>query len=365
MNSKKIIFLSSLLLVTFAFSGCQNATSTSSKSKSATSNTITVTDDTGDKVTVPKNVQRIADGFPNHPELLTMLGAGDKIVGTITTPEGLPWLYKVNPKMNNAKIVFSAEDTVNLEELVNVKPDVVFVEGEGKDNKLRREITGAKIPVVQISFSSFKDMKKSVKLTGSVLGSTGVKLAQKYDDYFDSKYNKITSTTSQIPDSQRPKVLHLTSINPLVVDGTDTIMDEWIKTAGGVNAATVKGGNKQVSLEQIISWNPDYIIIGKEHSNGFATTVTPESLENNPQWQQINAIKNKKVYMNPMGAFLWDRFGQDEVLQIQWAAKLLHPDKFTDLNISDAVKDFYKTFFNYDLTDDDVNRMLASEGPAN
>lgn len=368
MKLKKIMAIGSMVFVISMFVACTSNNSSNSSNSSASSGqpkTVTITDDTGDTVTAPADAQRIADGFPFHPELLTMLGAGDKVVGTITTPQGLPWLYKVNPKMNNAKVVFSAEDTVNLESLAALKPDVVFVEGEGKDNKLRREITGAKIPVIQVSFSNFDQMKKSVTTTGSVLGSKGKELAEKYNSYFDSKYNMINSVTSQIQDAQKPKVLHILSTNPLVVDGQGTIMDQWIKTAGGVNAATINGGTKEVTLEQVVSWNPDIIIIGKQHSNGFATVVTPDSLMNNAQWQQINAIKNKKVYMNPMGAFLWDRFGPEEVLQIQWAAKLLHPDKFTNLNISDSVKDFYKTFFKYNLTDDDVNKMLNSQPPTN
>lgn len=354
----------SVVLSIFIFAGCtKSANSLKSEASDLKGNTITLTDDTGDEVTVTKDVKRIADGFPFHPELLTMLGAGDKVVGTITTPEGLPWLYKVNPELSSSERVFTAEDDVNLEELIKEKPDVVFVEGEGKDNKLRSSIVEANIPVVQVSFSNFEDMKKSIKMTGSVLGSEGEKKANEFVDYFDLKYQKIVAETSKIKDSEKPKVLHITSLDPLIVDGKETIMDEWIKTAGGVNAADVKGGNQKVSPEQVLSWNPDVIIIGKVHSNGFATTVTAENLMKDPKWQQLNAVKNKKVYDNPMGAFLWDRFGPEEALQIQWAAKTLHPDKFQDLNISDEVKGFYKIFLNYNLTDDDVNKILTSQPP--
>lgn len=364
MKFNKVIPIISVLLVALMFAGCaKSEDSSKSESSDSSNNKITVTDDTGNQVTLTKNVKLIADGFPFHPELLTMLGAGDKVVGTITTPEGLPWLYKINPALNKAVKVFTAEDDVNLEELVKQKPDVVFVEGEGKDNKLRSSIMGVDIPVIQVSFSNFEDMKKSIKVTGSVLGSEGEKKAEEFVDYFDSKYQQITTETSKIQDSEKPKVLHITSLDPLIVDGKGTIMDEWIKTAGGINAAEIEGGNKEVSPEQVLKWNPDVIIIGKVHSNGFTTTVTAENLMKNPKWQQVNAVKNKKVYDNPMGAFLWDRFGPEEVLQIQWAAKTLHPDKFENLNISDEVKNFYKTFLNYNLTDDDVSKILDSEPP--
>ncbi|OAA84007.1 putative ABC transporter permease protein [Clostridium ljungdahlii] len=58
------------------------------------------------------------------------------------------------------------------------------------------------------------------------------------------------------------------------------------------------------------------------------------------------------------GTFLWDRYGAEEALQIQLAAKTLHPYKFQNIDIKQEAKNFYKTFFNYNLTDDEVNRIL-------
>lgn len=358
------VVLMPILAVSVILSGCQSKSATASSSTSSVGkDMIQVVDDTGDKVSVKKGVKRIGDGFPFHPELLTMLGADDKLVATITRAKTLPWLYKMNPKLNKAKTVFSAEDVVNSEELVKTKPDVVFIKGNGKDNKLRKEIMSAGIPVVQVSFKNFAQMKKSIKVTGKVLGSEGEKRANQYVQYFDSKCNYISGVTSKTPKTEKPKVLHIISLNPLIVDGTNCIVDEWIKTAGGVNAADIEGTAKTVSMEQILKWNPDIIITGKVHDNGFAPNVTAEKIFDDPQWKEIKAVKSKKVYDNPMGAFLWDRFGPEEVLQIQWAAKIFYPDKFESLNINDEAKKFYKKYFNYQLSDDEVKRILASEEP--
>ncbi len=128
--------------------------------------------------------------------------------------------------------------------------------------------------------------------------------------------------------------------------------------AGGINSAKEVSGNMlKVNMEQILKWNPDVIIIGN-------TVKDWDKVLTDPAWADISAIKTKKVYLNPDGAFYWDRYGAEEALQIQWAAKLLNPDKFVDLDIAKETKTFYKTFFSYDLTDNDVQKILKGLPPS-
>lgn len=49
---------------------------------------------------------------------------------------------------------------------------------------------------------------------------------------------------------------------------------------------------------------------------------------------------------------------------LQWAAATLHSELFSDLDINSKVKDFYKTYLNYSLTDSDVELILAAKNPA-
>ncbi len=153
--------------------------------------------------------------------------------------------------------------------------------------------------------------------------------------------------------------MHGNSVYTLTIDGTDTIIDDWIKAAGGKNAvdeSTKGNASAQFSLEQVVAWNPDVIITGK--------AAEVDQILNDAEWASINAVKNKRVYVNPKGVFGWDRYGVEELLQIQWAAALLHADLFSDLNINEKVKDFYSTYLNYQLTDDDVQLILAAKNPA-
>ncbi len=114
----------------------------------------------------------------------------------------------------------------------------------------------------------------------------------------------------------------------------------------------------ELNAEEIPNINPDVIIIGRAKS--------PEAIQKiyeNPIYAGTNAVKNKKVYVNPTGVFSWDRYGTEGVLQILWAAKILHPEIFKDIDIAAETKKFYKEFLHYELSDDEVNYILNGLDP--
>ena len=43
---------------------------------------------------------------------------------------------------------------------------------------------------------------------------------------------------------------------------------------------------------------------------------------------------------------------------MEWLAKTLYPDRFTDINVVNETKDFYRTFYHYNLTDEEANTFL-------
>lgn len=360
---KKITTIILCIFLMIFFTACNSSQSTQSSNKSSStqetsSKTKTITDTSGAKVQVPTKINKVADSWKAHNEVLSVLGAGDKIVETVLSEKSMPWLYKVNPAMKKAVTTFGAN--FNTEDLMKNKPDIVFVSsGDANANK----ISSLGIPVVQLNFTTFDTMKKCVSLTGEILGGDAAKRADKYNKYLDDKVKMVKDVTSKIPDSERPKVLHVESLSPIGVDGSKTIINEWIEAAGGVNAAKdVTGNMKEVSLEQIIQWNPDIIIFGANGASGKVNSI--DKLINDPNWQKISAVKNGKVYQNPTGAFLWDRYSCEEALQVQWAAKTIHPDKFKDLDIAAETKNFYKTFLNYNLTNEEVDKILKAQSPA-
>lgn len=368
MKKTAVTFVSICLVLSLAACSSNSPSSSASsappssaatESSASSPQSFTVTDQAGEKVTIKGKVTTIADSWRAHNEVDILLGAGKGIVATVMKKSVAPWMYKVNPSMSSAVSTFGTD--FNTEDLVAKNPDVVFMT-VGDPSVAKVKSLG--IPVVQLNFTNFDQMKTSITLTAKVLGGDAPMRAEKYNTYLDSTVQLVTAKTSKLTNNQKPKVLHVESITPLEVDGGSTIIDQWIKDAGGINvASSVKGNMKTVSMEQIIAWNPDVIILGANGVNGKVATVS--DITSNPNWANIAAVKNGKVSQNPTGCYLWDRYSPEEVLQVQWAAKTLHPDLFKELDMTKITKDYYQNYLNYTLTDDDVSRILASRSPKN
>lgn len=110
------------------------------------------------------------------------------------------------------------------------------------------------------------------------------------------------------------------------------------------------------SIEQSLRWNQDVIIYGASDRQNLS--VTESAI-----WQNIAAVKNHRVVVNPAGAFLWDRYGAEEALQIQWAAILLQPERFRDMDISAEVRSFYRDYFGYALSAPEIRQILEGLPP--
>jgi iron complex transport system substrate-binding protein len=321
----------------------------------AVSDTREITDMTGRKVAIPAKIERIAVVWPAYAEILLSLGSGNKICATGMNVKMFEWMLKVCPTLGTARSV-SVENELNIEELVKSNPDIVFLNNPKQVQKAEE----AGLVAVNVGYSDFQGLMECIGLSGKILGDPYDKKAGKLIDYFSGKIKIIHDRFKEQPAKERPKILHLLQIDPLYVDGRNAIVDSWIETAGGVNTADFEGSAKPVSLEQIMSWNPDIIIIGKVDKfpvkNGLKMKEEISSL---PGWSSLNAVKNKRVFLNPDGVFFWGRASAEESLQIQWAAKTFFPGKFKDIDIRKEIKFFYRTFFGYEITDEDLSEMLA------
>lgn len=313
----------------------------------------TVTDDAGNTVTVPDQATKIADGWYAHHSLLMTLGAGDRIVATVNHPKDRPWMFKIQPSLNQALSVHGR--SFESEALLVRKVDAVFVAAEDGDAAAYRQ---AGLPTLVMGFDDFPSMKRSLLTTAEVVGTPAARQrAKMYNAWLDKQIATIQAKTAGLTSAQRPTVLHIQSLHPLKVDGRNTLIDTWIKLAGGRNAAEKVDGNmKETSPEEVLFWQPDIIIIGA----GAGTIANSDYAS---LFSSLKAVKNHQVWQNPAGVFPWDRYGTEAALQIQWAAKTLHPELFPALNMVKATQDFYQRFFDYALTPDQAGRILKAEGP--
>lgn len=318
--------------------------------------TQTVTDLKGASVDVPTEIESIVDLWHAHNQVVLMLGAGDKLVGTTENFKAMEWANVVYPRLSEieALVVGSGAGEVNFEEALSLEPSVVFA----SDDEVTETARNQGMAALNVGFVDYDGLREDVRLTGQVLGGEAQARAQQWEELLDKNIALVADRMKDVDDSNKVRVLHLgNASNFTMVDGTNTIIDEWIKLAGGVNAIEQEGNRLEITMEEIIAADPDVIIIGS------ATPEDVEALKADEGYSGMRAVQNGAVYANPNGVFPWDRYSGEEALQVLWAAKFFNPELFEDVDMVAETIDFYKTFYGYDLSEDEANRILNGEHP--
>jgi len=317
-----------------------------------------ITDAAGRIVSLPATVNRVADPWHANNAMVLMLGGADKLVATTNQARDQPWLRRLYPRIEQVPAAFNAAGEVNLETLVGVHPDVILMAYGGTLPHWMDAVERYHIPVVMLPNESLEGLKTTVRMTGIVLGERESRVAAEYIRYLDENIQKVTQITSKLAQSERPKVLHTATSGILTIDGRRSVIDDWINVAGGVNAADVVGVGRPVTMEQVVVWNPDVIIVGTAPNQ-----QNRQAILDDPRWREIKAVRDGKVFANPSGAYLWDRHSAEAALQVLWAAKLLHPARFADLDVNAETKRFYARFFHHVLTDAELASIMNATAP--
>ena len=319
----------------------------------------TVTDRTGRTVSIPTDPRRIACFYGPSYDRAFLLGAADRVAArTLKHP---PWAHKLNPNLRNIPLIASYNDP-DVERMLSMGLDLVFY--WAWPQQIER-MSSAGIPVL-CSFSPtanpvtldgfINQFKEDIRFYGNMLGGEAIKTAEDYCTYFDEKLKNIISVTSRIPPAARPKYYSVRGHNVFATEGRYTT-GHWLSEIAGATLVS-KGINNyfvDTTMEQIIAWNPDVIVVGSY------SPIDP--ILTDARWGSIKAVREKRVHHIPEGVFFWDHAGTEIVLFAMYLAKTFHPDKFSDLDMKKEVKEFYSRFYHYALTDDDADRILKHLPP--
>ena len=323
-----------------------------SASTIAAQDTLRVVDQTGRIIDVPQPVERIVSAYGIATYYVYALGAGDRIVnawyvqirGISQAPEAL---YRIEPNLAE-KLSFG---TPNLEEVVAKEPDLVLT-NPVKHGALAVTLAELGIPAIQYTAETPEEIKEAMLLTGTALGPETTARAETFADTCDRLLNQVRTQTDAIPEDQRLRVYFCGS-DPLRAASGDMYQSLMIEAAGGISVSQgLVGYWNNVNLEQVLVWEPDVIVITTYGG------LEPEGIIDDPDWQAIPAVKNGRVYKMPGLAAAWDTPVPDSILGILWLAERLYPDEVV-FDLEEEVRDFYGTFYDYQLSDDEVARLLG------
>ncbi len=334
------------------------ATTTAPVTTSATpvATTRTIVDMAGRTVVIPIEVNRIAIAFQAMNQIIHMLGSPEKICATVPVIKTNPWYVKIYPQIMDVSTPFDWGGTtgvINFEEVVKTHPDVVLLyQDTGKDLEKFAELG---IPVVMVpAFITPEEIMKSVLFVGEVLGAKEKAKAEEFVNYYKANIEKAMAISSTIPKEEILKVYYaVDTTDPLKTEGKDNISEAWLSHGGGINVAAeagITGRSTKVNIEDILEWNPDAIVCCKAGAYN--------AILSDPNWANIKAVKNNRVYLAPVGMYWWTVRSTEECLMTLWIGTVLHPDLYSSIDMVKEVKDFYLKFHNYTLTDEDANSIL-------
>ena len=176
--------------------------------------------------------------------------------------------------------------------------------------------------------------------------------------YMEETETLVDGRLKDLPESARRRVYLARQANGLETGLRGSINTEIVERAGGVNVAeraTGRGGIANVSVEQLLAWAPDTVITWDR--NFF------RGVYDDPVWAPVPAVRDRRVYLSPRVPFGWidappsvNRF-----IGLRWIASLLYPDRFPE-DFRVDVRDFYQLFYQVDLDEPALDRLLDAAG---
>ncbi len=272
---------------------------------------LTMTDATGKEIVLEAPPERIISLIPSNTEILFGLGLNDKIVG-VNDYDDYP------PEVADKEKVGSME--FNIEQIIALQPDIVFAHESGIASlggaKDQLEAAGVKVFVVT-NARDFNETYTTIEQLGRATG----KLPEAEKIIANMKV-KVEEIEAKLQDVQPKKVFVETSDEPeIYTPGKDTFMQEMLEMIHAENIAADTDGWFKIDAEQIITKNPDVIVVTYNY--------VPDILTKIPQragFDTITAVKNKAIVQ--VDENITSRQGPRLADGLEELAKAIYPEAF-------------------------------------
>ncbi|MFS0877903.1 ABC transporter substrate-binding protein [Solibacillus isronensis] len=366
--------LTTLALASMALAACSDnkaTTSVSGGEVEITAEEKIVIDQAGTEVTIPAEVNSIVSGgiLPYFHTWYVATNSAKEIVGMHPNSYNAAEnsiLSKMAPEILNADTSFVQNGEMNVEELMKINPDVFFE--IATDEKSIEQARAAGINTVAIkaidaaAAEPLATFNSWLKLTGEIASTT--ERADNFIEIGTDVQNEIYKKIDGLKAEEKPNALMLYQLSEqaITVGGKNFFGNQWLNATGANDVAENDvTGRKDVNMEQIYNWNPEIIYI-----TNF-TEIQPEDLYNNTipgqDWSEVEAVKNKQVYKIPLGIYRWFPPSGDAPLMLKWLANNNQPELF-DYDMNAEIKSYYKDFYGYDVTDEEVEQILHPSSDA-
>lgn len=325
---------------------------------SATAPSVTLTDMLGRRVLLPRDVHRVLALHPIPTTLLELLApkqivSVDSVFERSLVPDDARFSAEQMSSLRSLPVTGVYFSGFDPEQLIKLHPDVVIT--MTGDTNIDREQQQTNIPFFAVSKTPTASYESTIRLIGQIVGQQN--RADQMAAFWAQTIASVTARTASVPPARRPVVMYTGKNGDILgVPGKDTVFGSSIDTAGGRYVGDqLSGGhadteNNPVSLEQVITWNPDAIIVA---SVGARARITHD-----PRWQSIQAVRDGHVYVPRQYGGL---DGLQAIVGMAWIQTVLldHDDAHGHAALTATMQRYYDLFYGHPLTSTQLDQLSS------
>lgn len=274
-RTKKIIAILLVMAMALSFGAC---TKDDSDDKA-----LVITDMTGREVSMDAPAEKVVVLTAGDCEIVYALGCGDKVVGRGEYCNYPEEVYDVVTVKSGAE--------TNVEEVIALEPDAVIMGKMDQSEEQVNALEKAGIKTFVSDANNIEETYEAIEMVGKILGAEE-KASELIQNMKDS-FAEITVNETQ----EEVKTVYF-EVSPLEYGlwtaGNNTYMNEICEMLGAKNIFEDVDGWAQISQEQVIERNPDYIVTITMYYGEGPTPV--EEIMGRAGWEGISAIQNEKVF---------------------------------------------------------------------
>jgi iron complex transport system substrate-binding protein len=239
---------------------------------------ITVTDDLGRTVTLPRAAQRVVSLAPSITESLFAIGAGAQIAG-VTAYCNYPPAAALKPRIGGMT-------TPSIESIIALRPDLILISMEGNLRDDYSRIMDIRVPVVVSNPRNLEDIYRSLAVLGRLTGESDS--ASRVVAALRARQDALLRTAP----SRSVRTLLFVSLQPLIAAGNGTFLHALLRSAGGTNLAALTGlSYPTLSREAVIAYNPDVVFVMSD-----LAPSTDAMIRLYPEWSRLDAMRNGRIH---------------------------------------------------------------------
>jgi iron complex transport system substrate-binding protein len=262
---------------------------------------------------IPLNVQRVVSLAPNLTETIYDLGLENKLAGD-TTYCDIPAAAKDKPHVG-------APVNPSLEAVVALHPDLVLATTSINRPQTADALLKLGVPVYTSDPHTVSGMLNSTAAMADLMGA-GYRGAMLVADL----QKRLDALHTRLQERAMVHVLFVVWEEPLISIGQNTFIADALRWAGAESVISSAQNWPQVSMEEVVRLQPEYIVIAADHAQAEAgASKQIADLRTRPTWRDLQAVKQGHIVIAPDEV---TRPSPGLVDAIEELARNLHPEVF-------------------------------------